>query len=380
MSISILITGDFCPIGRNVKTIEQGKFPVLFGGFEKYSKKADLAITNLESPLTNTDNPIQKTGPNVKAAKGSLSALKHANFDLVTLANNHIMDYGSEGLQSTINACNKAEIHYVGAGANLEEARKPFYTKIKNKLIAIINVAENEFCTTSGNEYGANPLNIITNYYDIKQAKNKADYVIVISHGGREHYQLPTPQLRERFRFFVDSGADIVVGHHTHCFSGHEFYNGKHIFYSLGNFIFDFKKKYQKGSWTEGFAVMFNIINKEIKFELIPYFQGREENPNLVLLDTVEKKSFFKRIEELDSIIVNDELFESEWRKYVESQKTYYKSLLFNQNKYIRALKAKGFLPSIFIHSKQHKKVLLNLLKCETHREIMIEVIDEKLP
>ena len=81
---------------------------------------------------------------------------------------------------------------------------------------------------------------------DIQIAKEDNDLVIVIVHGGREHYQLPTPKQRERFRFYADAGADFVVGHHTHCYSGYEIYKGKPIFYSLGNFIFDYKKKYQR--------------------------------------------------------------------------------------------------------------------------------------
>jgi poly-gamma-glutamate synthesis protein (capsule biosynthesis protein) len=221
---------------------------------------------------------------------------------------------------------------------------------------------------------------VITNHYDIQEAKKKADYVIVIAHGGREHYQLPTPQQRERFRFFVDSGADIVVGHHSHCYSGFEKYNGKPIFYSLGNFIFDYKKKYRKGLWTQGYAVMFKIENDIVDFELIPYHQGREENPNLVLLDVNERIVFDNEINQFNTIIVNDNLFKEEWSKYVDSQRKSYKGLLLTQNKYIRALMVKGLLPGFFFHSRGHQNVLLNLLKCETHREIMIDVIDKQLP
>lgn len=373
----IFITGDYCPIGRNAQTIGQGEFATLFGGFENYSRSADLAITNLECPLTNSNNPIQKTGPNIKSSLNNIQPLKYAGFGLVTLANNHIMDYGPEGLQSTMEVCNKEGINYVGAGRNLDEARKPFYQNIKGKTVAILNIAENEFCTTTGEEPGANPLNTITNYYDIKEAKKHADLVILISHGGREHYNLPTPKLRERYRFFIDSGADIVVGHHTHCFSGHETYKGKNIFYSLGNFIFDYKKKYQKGLWTQGYAVLFKINDDVIDFDLIPYHQGRIDNPNLVLFDASETKVFEEKILELNTIIQNEHLFQSEWKKYIQSEKVPYKGLLLNENKYIRALKAKGIMPAIFFHSKEHQLVLLNLLKCETHREIMIDVLEE---
>ena len=98
------------------------------------------------------------------------------------------------------------------------------------------------------------------------------------------------------------------MGHHTHCFSGYEIYNGKHIFYSLGNFIFDYKKKYQKGLWTRGYAVVFKINDENIEFELIPYHQGRKDNPNLVLFDEKEMKRFKEIILELNNIL-QDEYF-----------------------------------------------------------------------
>ena len=377
MQTKILITGDFCPIGRNLEYIKNSNYSSLFGPFINIIDNVDYAITNLESAITESRYAIEKPGPNIKLPIGVAKSLKQGGFNLVTLANNHILDYGAEGIQDTLNMCEKNGIKTVGAGSSLTEARKPYNIKLNNKTIAIINIAENEFCTTSGNYYGANPLNVITNHYDIKEAKKSADYVIVISHGGREHYQLPSPQLRERYRFFVDSGADVVVGHHTHTFSGFENYNGKNIFYSLGNFIFDYKKKYQKGLWTQGYGVILTIREDQIDFDLIPFNQGREKNPKLELLKEKERKVFDLKIKELNNIISNDELLEKSWSNYIETQKKSYKANLFIQNKYIRALISKGLLPEFYFHSKKHKTLLLNLFRCETHKEIMIDVLKE---
>jgi poly-gamma-glutamate synthesis protein (capsule biosynthesis protein) len=377
MEIKLLVVGDYCPIGRNKELLETGKSENVFGEFNTYAKQADLAIANLEAPLTNSDRAIEKTGPNIKASNNFLKPLSELGFNAVTLANNHIMDYGEEGLKSTIKTCKKEGISYVGAGENLSEARKQLVFQIKDKKIAIINIAENEFCTATKEGYGANPLNVITNYYDIKKAKDENDFVFVISHGGREHYQLPSPQLRERYRFFIDSGADAVIGHHTHCFIGYEYYNSKPIFYSLGNFIFDYKKKYQKGLWTQGYGVMLNIREDKIDFDLIPFNQGRAKNPKLELIKGEERKVFDIKIKELNSIISNDELLEKAWSNYIITQKKSYKANLFIQNKYIRALISKGLLPEFYFHSKKHKTLLLNLFRCEAHREIMIDVLKE---
>ena len=379
MGIRILITGDFCPIGRNLQTITENNFEKLLGGFEKFSQTADLAITNLECPITESNNPIKKAGPNLKSDASSLKILKSAHFDLVTLANNHIMDYGPQGLASTIDALDRANIEFTGAGRNLSEARKIFYKKIKEKNIAIVNVAENEFCAADKSEPGANPVNLIDNHKDIKEAKENADFVIVIAHGGKEHYPLPTPKVKERYRFYVDSGADLVVAHHTHIYSGFEIYNEKPIFYSLGNFIFDYKKKYQTGNWTQGYGVMFYLNNNALSFDLIPFYQGRSENPDLKLFNMEEKNDFDVKVQELNKIITNDELFDISWKKYINEAQTRYKALLFTQNKYIRELEARSLIPKVFKHNKEHQLVLLNLLRCETHREIMIDVLKTKL-
>lgn len=379
MSVKIVITGDFCPINRNQDFIDHNDFGSVFGAFSDISKSADLAITNLECPLTETNNPIEKAGPCIKAKPNAIQALQFAGFNLATLANNHIMDYGSEGLRSTLKVCQDAKIDTVGANRNLSEARKPFITTINGNKIGVLNFAENEFCTTTGDEYGANPLNPVSNFYDISEAKKQVDFLLVIVHGGREHYQLPSPRVRENFRFFIDSGADAVVSHHTHCFSGHENWNGKPIFYGLGNFIFDYKKKYQKGKWTEGYAVQFNLENGRLDFEIIPYLQGREEKSTLELLSAEQRKSFDERLKALNETIVDDKKFAEAWQNYLDTQKESYKALLFVQNKYVRMLMAKGLFPKIFLKSKKHKTVLLNLFRCETHREIMVETLNKKI-
>ena len=98
MEIKILIVGDYCPIGRNKKLLEQGSEGEVFGDFDSYTSQSDFSIANLEAPLTDSNNAIEKSGPNIKASKNTLKTLKNAGFNAVTLANNHIMDFGDEGV------------------------------------------------------------------------------------------------------------------------------------------------------------------------------------------------------------------------------------------------------------------------------------------
>jgi len=379
MSCKILITGDFCPIGRNVLKIENNDYSV-FGDFVQFLGKVDFSVTNLESPLTLCENKNTKAGPNIRINPKAAKMLSSIGFRLVTLANNHILDYGKQGIEDTITYCEQAKLDYVGAGKNIEEAKKPYITVINNIKVGFLNFAENEFCAATENDYGANPINIINNHYDIKKTKEQVDVLFVIVHGGREYYQLPTPQQRERYRFYIDSGADIVVGHHTHCYSGYEIYKKKPIFYSLGNFIFDAsRKKNRNGLWTQGYGVMFTLNHNDIIFDLIPYNQGRKENPQLELLDNREKVVFDNDIKHLNNIIVNDNLFNDEWNKYLTTQGKNYKGLLLLQSPYIREAIRRGWLPPVFFHSKSHQLLLLNFLRCETQREILTDIFENEL-
>ena len=378
--MKIFITGDYCPIGRIENYLLSEKYNEIIKDISKISNSADLSITNLEAPLTNSTDKLNKSGPNIKALKMGINPLKIAGFNLVALSNNHILDFKEKGIKDTMELCSDNQINYVGAGVNIEDARKPFVFIHENKKIGILNFAENEFCSATKSSAGANPVNLITNNYDIKKLKDEVDFLIIIAHGGREHYQLPTPNQRERYRFYVDSGADLVVGHHSHCFSGYENYNDKYIFYSLGNFIFDYKKKYQKGTWTEGYAVLFdvNLENKKVEFDLHPFQQGHAKKAILNLLTKQQKEVFLKKIFELNKLIINDSIFHKSWKQYLKTQKVIYKSDLFVKNTYLRALILKGFFPKFYWSSKSRKTNLLNLFRCETHREILINILSDE--
>lgn len=373
--IRILISGDFCPIGRNDKLLTDDKYEQLFNGFENISNTVDFSIVNLECPITSSTKKIIKSGPNIKSENiNAFKALKFSGFDLLCLANNHIQDYSEEGVMDTINLAKQFGFETVGAGENRIKASEPFIKEIKGVRIGIINIAENEFCAATDNYGGAYTFDFIENTKDIQKLRAVVDKVILIYHGGREHYQLPSPEQRRRFRYFVDIGVDAVVAHHTHCVSGYEYYDKKPIIYSLGNFLFDYKKKYQKGKWTKGMSVILSLENGKFIPEFIPYHQGRETDPTLRLLEGNEKSNFLEEIKTLSNIIRDEKLFLKYWNEYLITQDRFYLSSLYIRNFYIRALFLKGFLP-ISILKNRNKKLMLNLIQCETHREISYNIL-----
>lgn len=369
--INILIAGDFCPTHRVEKLIDSGNYDCLSEA-KPYLSKMDYSIVNLEAPIVLKDtNPIIKTGPNLKCSIKSIEAIKSVGFNAVTLANNHFYDYGDVGVYDTLDACKSEEIDYMGGGKDIQEATRIFYKSIKNKIIAFINVCESEWSIASKSKGGSAPLQVIKNYYQIQEAKKKSDYVIVIVHGGTELYELPTPRMKETYRFFIDAGANAVINHHQHCFSGYEVYRSKLIFYGLGNFCFDSSQEENK-LWYEGFMVNLQL-GDSIEFELIPYTQCKV-HPKVEIMK--DKTFFDKKILALNDIINDDSLLESKFQELIsQKEKTYNLFLEPVRNKYFLALRSRGFFPSL--SQKGHKKLLLNLIRCESHKDILENILEK---
>lgn len=238
--MSILIGADIVPTRANKEYFISGNMqPVLGTELQNVIEKADYRIFNLECPLVNVDSSIQKCGPNLRAEESTVNGLKSIGVDLLTLANNHIMDHGKAGLESTISVLEKERISFLGVGENLKAAARPFVFSVNNKKIGVYACAEHEFSIADEYKPGANPFDPLESFDHIVELKNCCDYVIVLYHGGREHYRYPSPMLQRVCRKFVEKGADLVVCQHSHCIGCDEKYLGGTIVYGQGNFVFD---------------------------------------------------------------------------------------------------------------------------------------------
>ena len=196
----------------------------------------DFNIVNLECPVVLDEGPrkIYKTGPHLKADASIFGFLRQLNVGVVTLANNHILDYGEKGLRQTLDTCGREGVLTVGAGMSLAEASAPLILEKSGIKVAIVNFCENEWSTASSTAAGANPMDFVDNLGQIRKARGMADFVIAVVHGGHERYNLPSPRMAKTYRFYAENGADAVIGHHTHCVSGFEIHGGVPIAYGLG--------------------------------------------------------------------------------------------------------------------------------------------------
>ena len=366
--MKIVIAGDFAPGYRIEKLIERNNYQECFKQVRDITLAYDYAIVNLECPIVKEmAKPIEKCGPNLKCSPKTAEVLKYAGFNCVTIANNHIYDYGEIGIKDTLDTLDKNSIDHVGGGKNITEASRILYKTIHNKTLAIINCCEHEFSIADEQNGGANPINPIQQFYAIQDARHNADFVLVITHGGVENYQLPTPRMRELYRFYIDCGADAVINHHQHCFSGYEYYNNKPIVYGLGNFCFD--EPQRNSPWNYGYMVEIEFTNSPI-ITLIPYTQCNEQPIVEIIQDT---RNFEENISQLNDIILNStqlklhyvDLLKKGARFYQLSAEPYHTRI--TNGLYIHQL-----LPS-FIRRKKWR--LLDYIMCESHLERLVYAI-----
>jgi hypothetical protein len=372
--IDLTFTGDFAPNNSLLNEINSLNNIDYFSSLLPYLENADLNVTNLECPIINKESKASKYGPSLGTDDRAIKLLQQGNFHLVTLANNHLMDHGDEGLFSTLEKLKSSNIEFVGAGNNLQAATKPFIFTKSHTRIGILNVAENEFSNTTGNFPGAAPLDLANNALAIKKLKDEVDFVIVIVHGGAELHHLPSPRFKKTLRFMADQGANLVIAHHTHCYNGYEIYQNTPIFFGLGNFVFPVTSK-SSDAWYLGVLLSLKINDDlSVDFKTIPFIQNFN-GMTLRLLDDLSMSKFRESESHKNNIISNDIELEKQYHlffKKVEDQ--YLHFLQPYSSKYLHKLYSLGILPS-FLQNKTKKLLYLNLIRCEAHRDILLKLL-----
>ena len=371
----IIVAGDYSPLFDLQETLDRGDFESVFGSLRPFINDADYSIVNFETTVSDlVEGKIQKCGPHLKTNENSIRALKYAGFDCVTLANNHFRDYGDYGVKMSIDSIERHGLDYVGGGNNLSDASKTLYKSIDGKRIAIINACEHEFSIADNEHGGSNPLDLINQFNAIVEAKQCSDYTIVIIHGGHEHYNLPSVRMKKAYRFFIDAGADVVVNHHQHCFSGYEVYKEKPIFYGLGNFCFPNMVKVEAPTfWNYGYMVSLDFGEGGIAFETIPYRQCFHGVGIEFLQD---KEDFEKQIAEINKIIQDDIVLKQKMEIFFsnDSRKSRFIWEPY-RGKFFKGLYYYHLLPSLVTRRGDKLTMLYSMLNCESHRDRMMYLL-----
>lgn len=254
---------------------------------QKVIESADYAVCNFEAPIKGHGTPQPKSGPHHSQQGRTLEGLKKQGFDLVLLANNHMLDYGADGLVATWDAAKTAGLDTVGAGLSKSEAYEPLVKDIEGLKVGIINACEAQFGVLDYFERedcaGYAWLNHAQVDKNIIKLKEQCDFVLLFAHAGLENFDIPQKEWRERYKHFCDLGVDVVVGAHPHVPQGWERYNSSLIFYSLGNFYFDGGRWADKES--QSFAVMLDLKKGEVP-QFTPIFHFTEKQKVTIAPDS----------------------------------------------------------------------------------------------
>jgi poly-gamma-glutamate synthesis protein (capsule biosynthesis protein) len=238
---SIVFAGDILLAGQAAELIEDEGPAAPFAGVRAVLRGAGLAIGNVECPLAIGGAPVDKQYT-FRAPPSTAAALADAGFDLVTLANNHAMDYGPEALLETLTTLRRWGIIPIGAGADADEARRWALFEsgsppVKIAVLAFSNMLPKSFY--AGPETpGTNPARPEAMAADIAAAREQADVVVVLIHWGTELEPARSEKQRRVAAVAAEAGADLVIGHHPHVPQGLEIRGHTLIAYSLGNLLF----------------------------------------------------------------------------------------------------------------------------------------------
>lgn len=372
--IEIIVLGDICPTEDYRPLFNMVDNPkVLLSDIVDDLYACDLAIANLECPATTVESPITKTGPNLKALPKDLTLLKNAGIDCLSLANNHILDYGYKGVLETLKFCKELKIQTVGGGKDLESAKQPKFIKVKGKKIGILSFAEEEFNIASESTPGANFFDSYESSDDIRIARQQCDFLIILYHGGIEHYVYPSPLLQKKCRKMVDWGADIVLCQHSHCIGTIENYKSSTIVYGQGNTVFGYRES--DPTWNEGLAVRITIENDKPK---IDFTLLKADKNGVKKASTLETENRIREIREVSSVIANPEQIQNLWKQFTLDKAAMYYPMLFGKgrifNKVNRTL---NNLPIKSLVSNRKMMITMNLIRCDAHKEVVQTILQE---
>ncbi|MDW7657279.1 MAG: CapA family protein [Bacillota bacterium] len=365
-SIKIVIAGDLCL--RNISSkINAESSEQMLQSIQPVLQQADFRIINLENPLTSVTNPIDKSGPNLKGLPENICFLEAGHFDCAIIANNHLGDFGFKGVTDTLDILECKGIGHAGGGRNLDESYQPWIADKNGIRVAVIATAENEYGGANEKKPGMAGFSLGKLAESIEKAKQTADFVIVIVHGGNEYNPLPSPNVVERYRLIARLGSDAVIGMHPHCPQGFETFRNKPIVYSTGNFLFyNEHNQDERSSWYYGYLPVLTCQEgKGISLEVVPYrfdpdctrispFSGHENEKMMAYLENLS--SLFQ------DPVVNAAYFNG-WCLLHGPQNA---SKLVFRSEYLHDPEC--------VHNLDFL-ILRNLLTCEAHHEVMANLM-----
>ncbi|WEK53167.1 MAG: CapA family protein [Candidatus Cohnella colombiensis] len=246
--VKLALVGDILPAANVLNLMVANGYEYPFIYVKDRLQAADIAAANLETPITDRGTPATRGEPPqlkdyfYRAPPDVVSIIQDSGFDFLSLANNHTLDYGWEGLSDTMEYLDEAGLKYAGAGMDDKAAYSPRYMEVGDFTIAFVSLSrviwDVNWKADRTNPGVAETYTIDRAVEAVKTAKSNADLVVVMVHWGIERQDTPDESQKYLAYSYIDAGADLVIGSHPHVLQGFESYKGKWIAYSLGNFVF----------------------------------------------------------------------------------------------------------------------------------------------
>lgn len=367
--VTICILGDICSAWGFRESFDLGDESKVFGDVLPLLQQADYTVANLECPLSLRGTPAQKTGPRLRGKPSDLQVLKRAGIKAVSLANNHILDYGQDAFLDTIQGLRTEKINFFGAGADPKAAKAPLIVEIKGWKIGFLSFAEEEFSIVSDKRGGAHLFDPYTAFAEISETRSRCDYLILLYHGGIEHYPLPSPLLQKKCRSMVSSGADLVLCQHSHCIGTLEDYKGGKILYGQGNAVFGIREG--KMQWNLGMLAELSLApgKTELSFRV---FVAKQDG--IVLYEGESE-----RLEQMyeDSARLGDSSYiQNQWDTFCLRQEPGYVAELMGWGR--AKNKLNRLCGNILVKrlSRKKKMISMNLIRCDSHREVIQRILE----
>ena len=357
--MKLIVCGDFVSQGPMSIQVDEKLQSLL--------KTADFVSVNFEAPVRGVGKPIYKSGPSLTQSRDSPSFIENLGANIIMMANNHMMDQDKEGCEETIKLFS-SKVHIMGAGS-LNNAYRLHVVKKDGLKVGLLCITHKEFGVLGMDaittDYGTAWINHPLVNKLILNSKKECNVLVVLPHAGVEDVLVPLPEWRSRYQEFIDLGADAVVASHPHTPQGWEEYNGKMIYYSLGNFFFQLFSSRHGKNWYKGLLVEMNIdANKKIFFKV---YNTKFTETTLSIDESTECKKY------------NDYLCE-----LLENKDKYWKCLnesllnLWPEYKLYLLRGLAAVAPTTNMHIFSHAvygllkgadiPMLLNNFQCESHR------------
>lgn len=376
MSIKFFACGDIVNLTAKKDFIDEALKTII--------QNSDISICNFEAPIETANmKAIKKAGSHVYQSSKSIEYIKNSGFDMVSLANNHIYDYGQEALENTIDELKKYSIDFIGAGVNFDEAYTTKTIEKNGIKIGLIAGCENEFGCLYENQNRGGYAWLFHHLIEdnIRKLKEEVDVVVLIAHAGVEEINFPIKEWRDRYKRLCDIGADVIIGHHPHVPQGYEKYYNSMIFYSLGNFYFDTVGFQNKSD--DSYSVVLEFEQSVLKdFEIIYHkkidgltYKVKKDDVSFSFneLNRLLENNYFKR---------NDDMCLELFHKYYYS---YYESSLGILPKNATIIQTvKSIIKKLFFKNRNIENrnlMLLHNIRIDSHRFVVqraLSLISEK--